>query len=36
MNDTVPIYFARKPIYVVLLAETSDNREIFFMRIRFV
>jgi hypothetical protein len=36
MNDSVPIYFARKPIYVVLLAETSDGHTIFFMRSRLV
>jgi ATP-dependent DNA helicase HFM1/MER3 len=32
MNDSVPTYFAKKPIYVVLLAETSDGHTIFFMR----
>lgn len=33
LNDKVPITFQRKPVYVCLLAETSDGRMIHFARI---
>jgi hypothetical protein len=32
MNEIVPVHISRKPIYVVLLAETSDGQIAFFMR----
>jgi ATP-dependent DNA helicase HFM1/MER3 len=36
INDKPPQRFAGKPVYVCLLAETSDGRKIHFARIRFV
>lgn len=34
INEKVPTFFRRKPIYVCFLAETSDGRLIDFRRIR--
>ena len=34
MNEKVPSYFQRHPLYVCFLAETSDGHMIDFRRIR--
>lgn len=34
LNDTVPIQFNKKPVYVCLLAETSDGHLAHFARMR--
>ena len=36
INDNVPLYFNRKPVYVCLLTERSDGYLIDFRRIRYV
>lgn len=36
LNEKVPIYFNRKPVYVCLLTERSDGHLIDFRRIRYV
>ncbi|CAL5874362.1 uncharacterized protein PFLUO_LOCUS8658 [Penicillium psychrofluorescens] len=33
MNDKIPVFFQRRPVYVCLLAETSDGRMIDFRRV---
>lgn len=35
MNDKVPIYFNREPIFICLLTERSDGHLIDFRRIRY-
>ena len=35
INEKVPIYFNRKPIYVSLLTERSDGHLVDFRRIRY-
>jgi len=34
LNDRPPVYFQKKPVYVSVLAETSDGRKAHFGRIR--
>lgn len=34
INETPPVYFLRKAVHVILLAETSDGRKIHFYRTR--
>lgn len=34
MNEKVPLVFLRKPVYVCLLAETSDGQVLHFCRLR--
>ena len=36
LNDKPPVYFQKKPVYVSVLAETSDGRKAHFGRIRQV
>lgn len=34
MNDKIPIFFQRQPVYVCCLTETSDGRLVDFRRVR--
>lgn len=34
MNDKIPSFFQRKPVYVCCLTETSDGRLVDFRRVR--
>lgn len=36
LNDKAPTFYLRKPVFVIILAETSDGQLLNFCRIRYV
>lgn len=36
MNEKIPLFFQRRPVYVCFLAETSDGRMVDFRRMKWV
>lgn len=36
LNEDPPLLFQKKPVYICMLADTSDGKKVYFARIRYV